>query len=358
MLLYAEGDFFQVIEGHPDTVEELFKKISADERHGKVTVIIREPIAQRSFADWTMGYADLSAEEAESAIGVNDFFSKGNSLGDLTEGRAKKLLSAFKQGRWRSQIHGKKSPSATPARRESTSKPDAPAFSYAFQPIVNASTGNIFSYEALVRGPNNEPAGEVLGKLTGSDQYKFDEHSRTLAIEMAAKLGIDTRLNLNMMPRSIEFSSTALTSVVETAKEVGIEPNRIVLEILENEIINNVDRFREEVESYRIHGINFAIDDFGAGYAGLNLLADFQPDIIKLDMALVRGIESNGPRQAIVRGLTRTCMDLGIDIIAEGIETQDEFLWLRNEGVELFQGLLLAGPAFEQLAVSFSLPEQ
>ena len=100
----------------------------------------------------------------------------------------------------------------------------------------------------MVRRPNNEPASDVLGKFTGSDQYKFDEHSRTLAIEMAAKLGIETRLNLNIMPRSIEFSSTALTSVIETAKEVGIEPNRIVLEILENEIINSVDHFLEEVE--------------------------------------------------------------------------------------------------------------
>ena len=99
-----------------------------------------------------------------------------------------------------------------------------------------------------------------------------------------------------------------------------------------------------------------AIDDFGAGYAGLNLLSEFQPEFIKLDMHLVRGIESNGPRQAIVRGIVRTCADLGIDIIAEGVETVNEFQWLYQEGIKFYQGRLFADPAFEQLPQTFSLP--
>jgi len=90
----------------------------------------------------------------------------------------------------------------------------------------------------------------------------------------------------------------------------------------------------------------FAIDDFGAGHAGLNLLAEFQPDLLKLDLRLVRNIERNGPKQAIVRGIRRTCTDLGIEIIAEGVESKDEYRWFRDEGVKLFQGYLFARPAF------------
>lgn len=94
-------------------------------------------------------------------------------------------------------------------------------------------------------------------------------------------------------------------------------------------------------------GLKVAIDDFGAGYSGPNLLANFQPDQIKLDLTLVRGIESHGPRQAIVRAVGQACNDLGIDVIAEGVKTVGEYTWLATEGVRLFQGYLFAKPAFE-----------
>jgi EAL domain-containing protein (putative c-di-GMP-specific phosphodiesterase class I) len=90
-----------------------------------------------------------------------------------------------------------------------------------------------------------------------------------------------------------------------------------------------------------------AIDDFGAGYSGLNLLAEFQPDQVKLDMKLITGIERHGPRQAIVRAISQICSDLGIDIVAEGIETEDEYAWLASQGIRLFQGYLFAKPGFE-----------
>lgn len=110
------------------------------------------------------------------------------------------------------------------------------------------------------------------------------------------------------------------------------------------------------VNEHRNAGIIFAIDDFGSGYAGLNLLADFQPDIIKLDMHLIRHINSKGPRQAIVCGIIKTCTDLGIDIIAEGVETRNEYEWLRNAGIKYFQGILFAKPGFEKLTREFNLP--
>jgi hypothetical protein len=106
MLLYSNGDFFQVLEGEPGVVEKLYEKLHADKRHGKLTLIIKEPIAQRSFGDWSMGFADVSPEELEKVEGLNDFFHDGSCFAQLDAGRAKKLLAAFADGRWRAKIVG------------------------------------------------------------------------------------------------------------------------------------------------------------------------------------------------------------------------------------------------------------
>lgn len=354
MLLYAEGSFFQVLEGGPDVLDALLATIKNDKRHDKVTVIIREPIARRTFANWTMGYADITPGEAGELAGANDFFSSGHSFAGLQQGRAKKLLAAFKQGRWRSRLTGAGLSGSGPIQTSAKVRP--PGFTYAFQPIIHATRREVFSYEALIRGEHNEPAGHLLQQVAPCDLHKFDEESRIVAIELAARMGLASRLNLNFLPLSIESSPTAISSILAAAEKHGICPEQLVLEILEKELISDFERFDAAVNEHRDKGLSFAIDDFGAGYAGLNLLADFQPEFIKLDMYLVRGIDSNGPRQAIVRGILRTCLDLGIDVIAEGVETNDEYDWLRNEGVELFQGWLFARPEFEQLPQDFHLP--
>ena len=101
MLLYIEGSFFQILEGPQHTVAALFEKISTDRRHSLVTQIISEPIAHRSFEEWTMGYSALGVPEAGRLLGENDFFTDESCLSRLGPGRAKKLLNAFKGGSWR-----------------------------------------------------------------------------------------------------------------------------------------------------------------------------------------------------------------------------------------------------------------
>lgn len=96
-------------------------------------------------------------------------------------------------------------------------------------------------------------------------------------------------------------------------------------------------------------GFKTATDDFGSGYSGLNLLADFQTDIIKLDMELIRNIQNDKVRQSIVRNCLNMFVELNITPLAEGIETFDEFIWLRDAGVALMQGYFFAKPGFESL---------
>jgi hypothetical protein len=104
MLLYTEGSFFQVLEGKPESVDATFSRIIQDARHDKVTVIIREPIAHRSFEDWSMGFTSVSRKELSLIVGLNDFFDEGNCYISLGNGRSKKILRAFAQGRWREQL--------------------------------------------------------------------------------------------------------------------------------------------------------------------------------------------------------------------------------------------------------------
>jgi Xaa-Pro aminopeptidase len=106
MLLFSEGNFFQVLEGEPEAVDALYKKIQQDQRHSKLTVIIREPIFRRQFADWSMGFSDISQQDLSNIDGLNDFFQNGSCFSNLGPGRAKKLLAAFAEGRWRARLTG------------------------------------------------------------------------------------------------------------------------------------------------------------------------------------------------------------------------------------------------------------
>lgn len=103
-MLYTDRSFFQILEGAPDAVNNLYTKIAQDKRHSNVVTIIKERVAIRSFADWSMGFANVTHQDLESMTGLNDFFSKGSCFNKLDQDRVKKLLTAFKQGQWRAKI--------------------------------------------------------------------------------------------------------------------------------------------------------------------------------------------------------------------------------------------------------------
>jgi blue light- and temperature-responsive anti-repressor len=234
-------------------------------------------------------------------------------------------------------------------RSLSTEPPHAsdPDFSFAFQPIVDASKREVVSYEALIRGACNESAPHVFQRVSRDGLFAFDQKARAHAINVAMRLGISCHLNLNFLPRSLEASPQSIVSTLEAANRVNLPIKRIVIELVECEIIEDHSHFSRLINEYRGLGLKVAIDDFGAGYSGLNLLAEFQPDQVKLDMKLISGIERHGPRQSIVRAVSEVCSDLGIEIIAEGVETEEEYAWLASQGIRLFQGYLFAKPGFE-----------
>lgn len=222
----------------------------------------------------------------------------------------------------------------------------------AFQPIVDGETGLPFAYEALVRGSNGEGAGEVLSRVTPENRYAFDQQCRVAAIEGAVAAGIlDTsaKLSINFLPNAVYSPLACIQLTLKTARATGFPTDRLIFEFTENEEMADTQHISGIVESYRKMGFATAIDDFGAGYAGLGLLARFQPDLIKLDMELIRAIDTSMPRRLIVESIARLCDKLGIVIIAEGVETTAEYETLRGLGIRYIQGFLLARPAFRAL---------
>jgi EAL domain-containing protein (putative c-di-GMP-specific phosphodiesterase class I) len=228
----------------------------------------------------------------------------------------------------------------------------------AFHPIVDVTRGAVWGYEALVRGTSGESAGAILSQVDEERQYKFDQACRVKAIELAGRLfpaTEDTRLSINFMPNAVYEPAACIRTSLETARRVGFDTKRIMFEFTENERMADTKHVARIIAEYRRLGFITAIDDFGAGHAGLNLLANFQTDLIKIDMELIRGIQDSAARQAIIAGILVMARALDITIIAEGIETEAELATLQSAGINLFQGFLFARPAIESLpTVSFT----
>ncbi|WP_350549689.1 EAL domain-containing protein [Pseudoalteromonas sp. 120-MNA-CIBAN-0494] len=222
-------------------------------------------------------------------------------------------------------------------------------FTMAFQPIINCKTQSIYGYEALVRGLNNESAYSIISKITVDNRYTFDQLCRIKAIALAAKLKIDSILSINFLPNAIYKPERCIRTTLEAAEKYNFPTKNILFEFTEVEKIEDTAHVKRVVNYYQSLGFKTATDDFGSGYSGLNLLADFQTDIIKLDMALIRDIDKDAKRQTIVTHCLNMFRDLGVITLAEGIETLEEYTWLKNAGIELMQGYLFAKPGFESL---------
>lgn len=228
-------------------------------------------------------------------------------------------------------------------------------FTMAFQPIINCQTKQIFAYEALVRGLNNESAYSIISQVNDDNRYLFDQLCRVKAISLAAELKLPSMLSINFLPKAIYQPERCIRTTFEAAKKYNFPTDRIMFEFTEVEKFDDVSVVKRIVEYYEKLGFKTAIDDFGSGYAGLGLLADFQTCIIKFDMDLIRNINQDKPRQYIVKNCLNLLRDLNVTPLAEGIETIEEMHWLKEAGVELMQGYLFAKPGFESLPeVDFS----
>lgn len=221
----------------------------------------------------------------------------------------------------------------------------------AFQPIVDLAHGTPFAYEALVRGPAGEGAGTVLAQVTDENRYAFDQQCRVSAISWAAKLDLPStgaKLSINFLPNAVYEPRACIRATLAAAMEHRFPTDRIIFEFTEQEVLDTA-HILNILRTYKAMGFSTAIDDFGAGHSGLGLLATFQPDIVKLDMDLIRGIDTDRARRTIVDHTLRMLDGLGVAAVCEGIETEAELAVLTDLGLRYAQGYLLAKPAFQAL---------
>ena len=244
--------------------------------------------------------------------------------------------------------------------RKCTGCRDGAAFPHAlltaFQPIYDLRDGSVFAYEALVRGADGQGAAEMLALVDDDNLYAFDQACRVAAIRQAVAAGLldcQARLSINFMPNAVYSPMACIQLTLKTARETGLAEERLIFEFTENERLD-IAHVANIVAAYRSLGFATAIDDFGAGYSGLNLLANLNTELVKLDMELVRGIDDSEPRRQIVHAMVRLCEEMGRQVIAEGIETRGELDAIRALGIYLVQGYHLARPAIGQLAPALS----
>ena len=238
---------------------------------------------------------------------------------------------------------------ATPLCEEAIcrcAEPFPERLSFAFQPIIDFKSRTIFAQEALVRGPEGESAGSVLSKVTTENMHAFDRHCRIQALKSASRT-LARRgelLSLNTRPNAVYDPATCLRTTLAAATANGFPIDQIMFEMTEHEAVTDPDHFAMIVRSYKDMGFTTALDDFGSGGAGLTLLASVMPDIIKLDMALVRNVHISPVKRTILSALVEICDRFGIRIIAEGIEVKAEARALLDLGITLFQGYYFSRP--------------
>lgn len=218
-----------------------------------------------------------------------------------------------------------------------------------YEPIVNLTTREVLGHEALVRGPwksDLQSPGRLfqLAEETGL-VFELDCLCRRTALRGARGIEPGHKLFLNCLPTAIHDPAFRGGALRETLTDLQLRPEDLVFEISERESIEDFAIFREARDHYRDIGIQIALDDTGVGYGSLEAVMELAPDFIKVDLSLVRGIDSDPPRQELLRALHTVAGKLGGQVIAEGIETREELETLQALGIPYGQGYLFGRAA-------------
>ena len=224
-----------------------------------------------------------------------------------------------------------------------------------FQPIVSLRDGSVLGYEALARGPVDSPLyypdalfdiAEEAGKL-----WELEQLCRTKALEAAFESHQTVKLFLNVNTAVIHDDLFRYGFTKEYLDLYGIDPANIFFEISEKSAIEDLKSFKIAIDHYKKQDYKIAIDDAGAGYSGLNMITDVHPHYIKLDMNLIRDIDKDAYKRALVKSLYDFTCITGIQLIAEGIETEEEMRTLVGIGVQYGQGYFIQVPKREILNI-------
>lgn len=211
-----------------------------------------------------------------------------------------------------------------------------------YEPIVNLTTREVLGYEALVRGPSRSDLHAPSRLFEAAEEtdlvFELDCLCRRTALRGALGLEPGRLLFLNCLPTAIHDPAFAGETLKASLRALRLRPEDLVFEISERESIDNFAIFREARDHYKELGFKIALDDTGVAYGSLEAVMELAPDFIKVDLSLVRGIDTDPPRQELLRALHAVAGKLGGQVIAEGIETSEEFETLQGLGIPHGQG--------------------
>lgn len=364
ILLFNGTHFFQLLEGPEKSVNSVYEAICADHRHHNVVELMRDYAPARRFGNVGMELFDLRQYNAGSVLQA--VLDKGTSKYQLTyDDRALQFLRTFVEARERENYF-----EIPPAHHwdfvadedevvdNQAQQQPADACNFAFQPIVDPLAQHTLSLEALIRSATGGSPEDYFAQFAPEEIYTADLQSKKRAFALAKNLlKPGQTLSINLLPMSLVEVPDAVDFLLREIAANGLVPEQIVVEVTENEVISRIDEFTNAIKQLKASGISLALDDFGAGFGGLSLLARVQPERIKIDLSIVRDVHKSGPKQAIIQALIKCCSALEIAVIAEGVEKAEEWMWLESAGISHFQGFLFARPALNSVP-AVAWPEQ
>jgi len=217
-----------------------------------------------------------------------------------------------------------------------------------FQPIIQMHSGDIIGYEGLIRGPSDSPLHAPMNlfkvaRASGLTQ-EVEHLCRQVVLERFAELDLPGKLFLNVSPECLLLRNARHGGTLEYIEQIGINPDRVIIELTENQPTYDYELMRDAVRHYRNMGFQIAIDDLGEGFSSLRLWSELRPQYVKIDMHFIQGINHDPVKLQFVRSIQEIAEKSGTLVIAEGIETQTELLVLRDLGVTFGQGYHLGRP--------------
>ena len=283
-----------------------------------------EALAPLIWDDQPIGLLSVGAATAEHEHRLADRLATLNEFGVMSAALLGPMLSTrWQRDRMRADIH---------------SVITAHAFTPVFQPIVDLATRKPVGYEALTRfDDGTRPDLRFLEADTVGMMVQLEMATLNAQVEEAKRLPQGTFLSLNVSPEL----ATRLTPLLDV---LGAADRLVVLEVTEHVEIEDYPRLMAALNQVRPRAM-LAVDDAGAGYAGLRHILELRPEFVKLDISLIRNIDSDPARQAMVAGMARFAESVGCALIAEGIETEQELATVKSLQVGFGQGYFLARPA-------------
>lgn len=216
------------------------------------------------------------------------------------------------------------------------------------QPIVAAADGAIHGHEFLLRGFNRDgsivPPVEMFGAATGLLSALLDSAARDSAIRTAAHCKVEGNLFINVLPTSVSVAQSAFADTLDLVEAAGIEPARVVFEIVESEAVEDIAHLGHMIDFCRSAGYRIALDDFGSGFNNLTMLIGLQPDYIKLDKSLISRISDESPIWTLTANMIDAARQSGVLVIAEGVEDEKTARLLRSLGADYMQGYHFGRP--------------